>query len=155
MAWVVEGSTSTIQRLKLWRKHWNVVLYTSFYCTLHKNWVHTWKTKYVQELAKGQWEKNTTTEIKEFPSKKSWLSSNARSWAGLIGWNIFTELRPYGGVVYNATTMAASEGIVHSSDSKLLAKMVTALKLASIGKSCSWFVWGSSKDRLLQKQNCL
>ena len=42
--------------------------------TLSPNTVHTWKTKYVQELAKGQWEKNRITEIKELPSKKSWFS---------------------------------------------------------------------------------
>ena len=90
--------------------------------TLSPSTVYTWKTKYVRELAKRQREKDITTEIKELPSKKRGRPIMLGAELDLQVETFLKELRSNGGVVNTAITMAAAEGIVQNSDSKLLAK---------------------------------
>lgn len=90
--------------------------------TLSPSTVHTWKTKYVQELAKRRREKDITTEIKELPNKKRGRPLMLGAELDSQVETFLKELRSNGGVVNTAITMAAAEGIVQNSDSQLLAK---------------------------------
>ena len=71
--------------------------------------------------------KDITTEIKELPSKKRGRPLMLGAELDLQVETFLKELHSNGGVVNTTITMAAAEGIVQNSDSKLLAKMVVTL----------------------------